>query len=134
MYRPIVYLCIIQIIQLNGEKYEPNWDSLDTRPLPSWYDKAKVGIFLHWGVYAVPGFGSEWFWINWKGNNVVLFISTNDNLVCLKSSISIGLNEFEVSKRLLALLYYDYLRFKFISICEIYGKELCPWFYLSRFR
>jgi hypothetical protein len=25
------------------------------RPLPSWYDDAKVGIFMHFGVYAVPG-------------------------------------------------------------------------------
>jgi alpha-L-fucosidase len=26
------------------------------------YDKAKIGIFLHWGVFSVPSFGSEWFW------------------------------------------------------------------------
>ncbi|XP_022909834.2 alpha-L-fucosidase-like [Onthophagus taurus] len=50
--------------------YEPTWESLDTRPLPEWYDKAKVGIFVHWGVYSVPSFGSEWFWINWKGRNI----------------------------------------------------------------
>lgn len=53
----------------NGEcpkKYQPSWESLDSRPLPQWYDNAKVGIFVHWGVYTVPSFGSEWFWINWK--------------------------------------------------------------------
>ncbi|KAG5842334.1 hypothetical protein ANANG_G00176530 [Anguilla anguilla] len=22
---------------------------------------------IHWGVYAVPGFGSEWFWCHWQG-------------------------------------------------------------------
>ncbi|BES97784.1 alpha-l-fucosidase [Nesidiocoris tenuis] len=48
--------------------YKPTWDSLDRRPLPSWYDDGKVGIFIHWGVYAVPSYTSEWFWINWKGN------------------------------------------------------------------
>lgn len=47
-------------------KYEPNWASLDKRPLPSWYDEAKVGIFIHWGVYSVPSMGSEWFWTDWK--------------------------------------------------------------------
>jgi alpha-L-fucosidase len=26
-----------------------------TRPLPAWYDDAKLGIFVHWGVYSVPG-------------------------------------------------------------------------------
>lgn len=48
-------------------KYEPNWKSLDTRPLPKWYDDAKIGIFIHWGVFSVPSFGSEWFWSSWKG-------------------------------------------------------------------
>ena len=35
--------------------YQPNWPSLDSRPLPSWYDEAKIGIFMHFGPYAVPG-------------------------------------------------------------------------------
>ena len=56
----------------NGEayptRYLPTWDSLDKRPLPSWYDQAKVGIFLHWGVFSVPSFGSEWFWHSWRSD------------------------------------------------------------------
>jgi hypothetical protein len=24
-------------------KYEPTWESLDSRPLPQWYDDAKIG-------------------------------------------------------------------------------------------
>ena len=36
-------------------KYTPDWDSLDSRPLPGWYDDAKIGIFMHFGPYAVPG-------------------------------------------------------------------------------
>lgn len=47
--------------------YEPTWESLDHRPLPEWYDKFKIGIFLHWGVFSVPSYGSEWFWNHWKG-------------------------------------------------------------------
>lgn len=35
--------------------YEPTWESLDSRPLPGWYDQAKIGIFMHLGPYAVPG-------------------------------------------------------------------------------
>lgn len=46
--------------------YEPTWESLDSRPLPQWYSDAKIGIFIHWGVFSVPAFGSEWFWYNWK--------------------------------------------------------------------
>lgn len=48
--------------------YTPDWPSLDKRPLPLWFDEAKFGIFINWGLYAVPSFGSEWFWWYWKGN------------------------------------------------------------------
>jgi len=36
-------------------KYEPTLDSLNRHPLPAWYDGAKLGIFIHWGLYSVPG-------------------------------------------------------------------------------
>ncbi len=62
-------------------KYQPNWESLDARPLPSWYDEAKLGIFIHWGVFSVPSYGSEWFWWKWKGTdpdkNVVEWMKEN---------------------------------------------------------
>lgn len=51
-----------QVITADEPVYEPNWDSLDSRPLPGWFDSAKIGIFLHWGVYSVPTTGTEWFW------------------------------------------------------------------------
>ncbi|HHS96897.1 MAG TPA: hypothetical protein ENK08_03220, partial [Chloroflexi bacterium] len=25
-----------------------------TRSLPAWFDDAKLGVFLHWGLYSVP--------------------------------------------------------------------------------
>lgn len=57
--------------------YSPTWDSLDSRPLPTWYDDAKIGIFIHWGVFSVPSFGSEWFWNNWKGIFITVTINYN---------------------------------------------------------
>lgn len=35
--------------------YAPTWESVSSHPLPDWYDDAKLGIFLHWGLYSVPG-------------------------------------------------------------------------------
>lgn len=60
--------CCSSIIntRVQAVKYQPDWQSLDARPLPPWYDEAKIGIFIHWGVFSVPSFGSEWFWRNWK--------------------------------------------------------------------
>lgn len=46
--------------------YQPNWDSLDARLLPAWYDEAKVGVFPVWGLYSVPSIVNEWFWYDWK--------------------------------------------------------------------
>jgi len=50
-------------------RYEANWASLDRRPTPEWFLDAKFGIFIHWGVYSVPGWGvkgqyAEWYWHN----------------------------------------------------------------------
>ena len=36
------------------QKYRPAWESLDRRPIPGWFQDAKFGIFIHWGVYSVP--------------------------------------------------------------------------------
>jgi len=36
-------------------KYDPTLDSLNRHPLPKWYAGAKLGIFIHWGLYSVPG-------------------------------------------------------------------------------
>ena len=41
--------------------FHADWASLETYRSPGWYDNAKFGIFIHWGVYSVPAFGSEWY-------------------------------------------------------------------------
>lgn len=61
-----VFDCGVSHVLESHPRYQPNWESLDSRPLPKWYDEAKIGIFLHWGVYSVPTMGTEWFWTNWR--------------------------------------------------------------------
>lgn len=74
--RGYVLVVVLLTVAFASAKYSPTWESLDARPLPKWYDEAKLGIFIHWGVFAVPSFGgpggtaSEWFWWYWKGVNV----------------------------------------------------------------
>ena len=41
--------------------YRADWESLRNYQVPDWYKDAKFGIFIHWGVYSVPAFGSEWY-------------------------------------------------------------------------
>jgi len=45
----------------NLSRFEPTWQSLQQYTIPPWYLDAKFGIFIHWGVYAVPAFGNEWY-------------------------------------------------------------------------
>ncbi|XP_069463713.1 plasma alpha-L-fucosidase [Ambystoma mexicanum] len=59
---------------VGGVKYQPTWESLDKRPLPSWYDDVKFGIFIHWGVFSVPSFGSEWFWCYWQKEKLKSYV------------------------------------------------------------
>ena len=41
--------------------YRADYESLETYKVPEWYMDAKFGIFIHWGAYSVPAFGSEWY-------------------------------------------------------------------------
>jgi alpha-L-fucosidase len=41
--------------------FRADWQSLRQYEVPEWYRDAKFGIFIHWGVYSVPAFGSEWY-------------------------------------------------------------------------
>lgn len=54
------YLMEIDRVITTG-KFQDNWDSLSDYKLPNWYRNSKFGIFIHWGVYSVPAFGSEWY-------------------------------------------------------------------------
>lgn len=42
------------------------WDKIIHRPLPGWYSDMKFGVFIHWGPYSVPSYGTEWFWHNYQ--------------------------------------------------------------------
>lgn len=56
------------------QSYEATFESIYAHESPPWFNSAKYGIFIHWGVYAVPGWGNtgknetyaEWYW--WDEN------------------------------------------------------------------
>lgn len=57
------------------QNFTTDLDSLAKHESPQWFDDAKFGIMIHWGPYAVTGYGgvspnetyAEWFW--WYSNN-----------------------------------------------------------------
>ncbi|MGG9961530.1 alpha-L-fucosidase [Ferruginibacter sp. SUN106] len=74
MKKTIALLSLFFAAQLAAQNYQPTWESLDKRPTPSWFTDAKFGIFIHWGVYSVPGWSSkgqyaEWYQQGLQGND-----------------------------------------------------------------
>ncbi len=42
-----------------------SWETLRSRPYPQWFKDAKLGIFIHWGVYSVPSYGGAESYAEW---------------------------------------------------------------------
>src|ERR1700754_491948 len=62
VFRHLKFLSLLllgaSVVGVRGQtlvRYEPTLESLNRHPLPAWYDDAKLGIFIHWGLYSVPG-------------------------------------------------------------------------------
>ena len=47
-----------------ADKFESTWESLKQYECPEWFRDAKLGIYVHWGVYSVPEKGA------WYGRNM----------------------------------------------------------------
>ncbi|MCX8063742.1 MAG: alpha-L-fucosidase [Candidatus Hydrogenedentes bacterium] len=69
----MVLSSVILILSVQSA-YEPTWESIDQRPNPQWFEDAKFGIFIHWGVYSVPAWApkdtyAEWYWNHMQNKN-----------------------------------------------------------------
>ena len=69
----LLLFCLICIPLMGQSTYKPDWESIDKRPVPAWFENAKFGIFIHWGLYSVPAWSpkgtySEWYkyWLDKK--------------------------------------------------------------------
>lgn len=63
----------------SGAPFAPTRASLSAHQVPQWWSDAKLGIFIHWGVYSVPAYATpkgttvalpptctpyaEWYWL-----------------------------------------------------------------------
>lgn len=50
--------------------YEANWASLDSRPIPAWFEEARFGIFVCWGPYSVPAWAPKGAYAEWYGHEI----------------------------------------------------------------
>ncbi|MBM3759655.1 MAG: alpha-L-fucosidase [Acidobacteria bacterium] len=101
-------------------KYEANLDSLKRHPLPKWFGDAKLGIFIHWGLYSVPAWAqpsgelgkvdwSKWFYQNPYAEWYLNSIRLKESLAYAHHAKTYGAD-------------YDYYRF-----AETFTKESQRW-------
>ncbi|MFM2138987.1 MAG: hypothetical protein RJA57_1294 [Bacteroidota bacterium] len=65
MKKPALLLLLVLPLLCFAQPYQPDWASLDKRPVPQWFRDAKFGIFIHWGVYSVPGWSTKGNYAEW---------------------------------------------------------------------
>jgi alpha-L-fucosidase len=65
MKKTILICSLFFALAANAQVYQPDWGSLDKRPVPAWFRDAKFGIFIHWGVYSVPGWSTKGNYAEW---------------------------------------------------------------------
>ncbi len=84
-----IILVLFCFFLTSAQQFEPNWESLNKRKMPEWFQQDKFGIFIHWGVYSVPSYApvipnsgysyAEWYWyrLNEKQKDFVAFHNKN---------------------------------------------------------
>lgn len=63
----ITFFCFQSLVCFGQTRVEASWESLNRRGYPQWFSDARLGIFVHWGLYSVPAYASkegygEWFY------------------------------------------------------------------------
>ena len=62
----LLIIAAIAVLTANAQqKYKPTYESLKNYTAPEWYEDAKLGFWVHWGIYSVPAFkgdhAAEWY-------------------------------------------------------------------------
>jgi alpha-L-fucosidase len=67
----IIFFCLMSTLSHGQWKYEPSAENLKNR---EWFQQARFGLFIHWGVYSIPGDGE------WVMNNQQIPVRTYEKL------------------------------------------------------
>ena len=86
MKKLIVIIICLTVCFSNAQKdYSPTKENLEAR---KWFEKAKFGLFIHWGVYSVLGDGE------WVMNNQNISIKEYERLPSFFNPIEFDANEW----------------------------------------
>jgi alpha-L-fucosidase len=67
--RIVSALCVLLFMSIalwaQPVEVDDSWESLRSRPYPQWFKDAKLGVFIHWGIYSVPSYGGPESYAEW---------------------------------------------------------------------
>jgi alpha-L-fucosidase len=126
MLRSLILGCLLTGFLLpnlgaqSPKHYEPTLESLDQHPLPKWFDDAKLGIFIHFGLYSVPG----WAPLGHPGHDFVAtdYIMNNPYAEWYLNSMRLEGSPTQAYHREHYGANYDYYNF-----APIFDREIQKW-------
>ena len=69
IFRKTVLIIMLLVISTELKSQDnsdaSSWETLQSRAYPQWFTDAKLGIFIHWGVYSVPSYGGAESYAEW---------------------------------------------------------------------
>lgn len=71
-YLIFTFFSLFYCTNLSAQKVEANWESINKRGYPQWFNDAKLGIFIHWGVYSVPAYSGKEGYAEWYYRAIML--------------------------------------------------------------
>lgn len=63
----VIFICLFSFNIGYGQKEKPSFDEIYQRKTPAWFNEAKFGIFVVWGIYSVPGWAPKGEYAEWYG-------------------------------------------------------------------
>ena len=69
MKRILLFMAAVTMLLATSAQ---SWESLNRRPYPQWFSDAKLGIFVHWGLYSVPAYAGKEGYGEWLYRGLML--------------------------------------------------------------
>ena len=113
-----LFICLLMMIhfvgmaqQLSKKVFVATQQSLAGRAMPQWFGDAKLGIFIHWGLYSVPAWATPTTTpdkvTDWKA-----FYTSNPYAEWYLNSLRIAHSPTQIHHQKLYGSAYDYYHFK----------------------
>ena len=91
--RLILFLVLLSSSVAMSQTVEASWESLNKRGYPQWFRDAKLGIFVHWGLYSVPAYAGKEGYGEWFYRGLMLKDSGRCQIMSLFADTSLPINE-----------------------------------------